>query len=94
MIELSENYRVSLDENCYTLEKKRITKTGKKIGTEIWENVSYHKNLKDAFKKYREIGKKDVLQARTGVKLDEAIYLLDEHDKSFKSFLDALVLNI
>jgi len=94
MIELSENYRVSLDENCYTLEKKRIAKTGKNIGSESWDSVSYHKNLKDALKKYREIGKKEVLQSHTGVKLDEVVSLLDEHDKSFKSFLDALILNI
>lgn len=94
MIELSENYRVSLDESCYTLEKKRIAKTGKNIGAEKWENVSYHKNMKDALKKYREIGKKEVLQAHTGAKLDEAISLLEEHEKSFKSFLDSLILNI
>lgn len=94
MIELSENYRVTLDESCYTLEKKRIAKTGKNIGAETWDNVSYHRDLKSALKKYREIGKKDVLQAHTGVKLDQAVSLLDEHEKSFKSFLDSLILNI
>ncbi len=94
MIELSENYRVTLDAYCYALEKKQVTKTGKNIGAESWQGVSFHKNLKDALRKYREIGKKDVLQAHAGVKLDGAISLLDEHDKSFKSFLDSLVLSL
>lgn len=61
-IKIGENHRVITDPLNYILQEKYIAKKGKNKGNEVWKNISYHSNFKQAIESY--VGK--------GLKLSDA----------------------
>jgi hypothetical protein len=90
MIIINENYRIEQDEYCYTLKERKILKTGKNIGTELWEPLSYHKTVQAALYSYRNRRIKTLSRDDTDVKIEEWISSIVAQDEAFKSFLATL----
>lgn len=90
MIIINENYRIESDEYCYTLKERKILKTGKNIGAEFWEPLSYHKTVQAALYSYRNRRIKTLSQADTDVKIENWISNIVEQDEAFKTFLSTL----
>ena len=87
MIIIDDYYRIDSDDACYTLQERKISKTG----SERWENVAYKKTLAKTLESYREHSHKKRSQANTGVRIEKWISDIEEQDKSFKSFLIELM---
>ena len=87
MIIIDDDYRIDSDDACYTLQERKVSKTG----SERWENVAYKKTLAKTLESYREHSHKKRSQAHTGVKIGKWISDISEQDKSFKSFLIELM---
>ena len=51
-IQLDTNYRIVSDANNIMLEGKRIGKSGKSEGKEIWETLGYYSNVNNCLKGY------------------------------------------
>jgi S-methylmethionine-dependent homocysteine/selenocysteine methylase len=73
MIILNENYRIEQDEYCYSLKERKILKTGKNIGGEVWKTLSYHLTVQAALISYRKRRIKTLSQADTDIKIEEWI---------------------
>lgn len=92
MIIINENYRIEQDEYCYTLKERKILKTGKNIGGEVWKTLSYHRTVQAALYSYRNRRIKTLSADNTDVKIENWISSVVEQDEAFKTFLDSLVL--
>ena len=90
MIIINENYRIESDEYCYALKERKILKTGKNIGGEVWKTLSYHRTVEAALYSYRNRRIKTLSQADTDVKIENWISSITEQDEAFKSFLIGL----
>lgn len=91
MIIINNDYRIDSDDNCYTLQERRIAKTGKNAGQDIWSPVSYHKTLKNTLEKYRRVAHKNALRDGGDVLIDNWIQRLGEQDEAFISALNGLL---
>jgi hypothetical protein len=90
MIILNENYRIEQDEYCYSLKERKILKTGKNIGGEVWKTLSYHLTVQAALISYRKRRIKTLSQADTDIKIEKWISNIAEQDEAFKTFLTTL----
>lgn len=93
MIIINENYRIESDEYCFMLKERKVRKTGKNIGSEVWDTISYQRDASGALMSYRNRRIKSLSQADTDVKIEEWISSIVEEDEAFKTFLDSLVLD-
>lgn len=87
MIIIDDDYRIDSDDACYTLQERKVSKTG----SERWENVAYKKTLVKTLESYREHSHKKRSQAHTGVKIEKWIECMAEQDEAFKTFLSELM---
>lgn len=92
MIIINENYRIEQDEYCYTLKERKILKTGKNIGGEVWKTPSYHRTVQAALYSYRNRRIKTLSRDDTDVKIENWISSIVEQDEAFKTFLDSLAI--
>lgn len=90
MIILNENYRIEQDEYCYSLKERKILKTGKNIGGEVWNTLSYHLTVQAALISYRKRRIKTLSQSDTDIKIEKWISNIAEQDEAFKTFLTTL----
>lgn len=90
MIIINENYRIEQDEYCYTLKERKILKTGKNIGGEVWKTLSYHRTVQAALYSYRNRRIKTLSHGDTDVKIENWISSIVEQDEDFKTFLSTL----
>ena len=80
-IKIGENHRVITDPLNYILQEKYIAKEGKNRGNEVWKNISYHSNLKQAIESY--VGKGLKLSDAKGV--EEILNKLEQIEEDIKS---------
>ena len=90
MIIINENYRIEQDEYCYTLKERKILKTGKNIGGEVWKTLSHHRTVQAALYSYRNRRIKTLSRGDTDVKIENWISSIVEQDEAFKAFLSTL----
>jgi hypothetical protein len=90
MIIINENYRIEQDEYCYTLKERKILKTGKNIGGEVWKTLSYHRTVQAALYSYRNRRIKTLSHDDTDVKIENWISSIVEQDEAFRTFLATL----
>ena len=90
MIIINENYRIEQDEYCFMLKERKVRKKGKNIGSEVWDTLSYHRDVSGALMSYRNRRIKSLSQADTDVKIENWISSIVEQDEAFKTFLATL----
>ena len=92
MIIINDNYRIEADDYSYALKERKVRARGKNIGDEVWEPVSYHRTVQAALYSYRNRHIKTLSSDDTDIKIDNWIDCIAEHDKAFKAFITALVI--
>ena len=96
MIIINDNYRIESDDYSYALKERKVRARGKNIGDEVWEEVwepvSYHRTVQAAVYSYRNRRIKTLSSDDTDIKIDNWIDCIAEHDKAFKAFITALVI--
>ena len=56
---IGDDYKITSDTMNYKLQKKMIAQSGKSIGEERWETVTYHGTVVSALHSYKERKLKD-----------------------------------
>ena len=92
MIIINENYRIEADDYSYALKERKVRARGKNIGAEVWDTLSYHRTVQAALYSYRNRRIKTLSGDDTDVKIEKWIDCIAEHDKAFKAFITALVI--
>ena len=92
MIIINENYRIEADDYSYALKERKVRARGKNIGAEVWDTLSYHRTVQAALYSYRNRRIKTLSGDDTDIKIDNWIDCIAEHDKAFKAFITALVI--
>lgn len=86
MIELYNDYVVTMDPYNYILQKRKVTESGKDIGTEYFKTVGYYWDIGGCLKRFHDELIRDSLATDQKLSLDEAMKICHEVNQRFEKW--------